>query len=109
LIYYRVFNSRNNQEGERGIIYFIEVGPAKSAKKAAAQKKRDEEYAKKAALLCRGEHPAGNVPKYKATGPSAANWMWCEFCEEFGMCPECYSTCTEILDQHEASHCSVEE
>ena len=50
---------------------------------------------------CRGSNHDGGVrPVWKRSD----KWLWCSFCEEFGICPKCLKSDHEMLKEHEDSH-----
>ena len=50
---------------------------------------------------CRGSnHDEGVRPVWKG----GSKWLWCSFCEEFGICPKCLKSDSEMLKEHEESH-----
>ena len=62
-------------------------------------KRRKEEAA--GMFCCRGtKHEHGKNPVWR----NAGNWLWCEYCNSFGLCPVCIGTCKNIMNQHEDNH-----
>jgi hypothetical protein len=50
---------------------------------------------------CRGSNHDGGVrPVWKGSD----KWLWCSFCEEFGICPKCLKSDREMLTEHEERH-----
>ena len=50
---------------------------------------------------CRGSNHDGGVrPVWKGSD----KWLWCSFCEEFGIGPKCLNSDREMLTEHEDSH-----
>lgn len=76
------------------------------AKKEAQEKKKQEILDKKRKreeqhenFQCRGDHDdQGKVPVWKDSGA----WIWCEYCDEFGLCPRCKNKCKKQMEAHEA-------
>ena len=86
-----------------------EVKKEKAAKKQETKDNKQKE--KEAVQLnrvtatrdysCRGSNHDGGVrPVWKGSD----KWLWCSFCEEFGICTKCLTSDREMLKEHEDSH-----
>ncbi len=54
---------------------------------------------------CKGTtHADGEVPTWKPNIKGSTRWLWCSFCNTFGICPECIDSDREMLQEHEEEH-----
>lgn len=90
----------------------LELSKQKVKEKEAKQLARDEAHQQReeakqqkkrlrdeAALnhVCRGDHATSVAPIWR----DSPTWLWCEYCEEFGLCTRCSKKYRWMLTDHE--------
>jgi DNA mismatch repair ATPase MutL len=67
-------------------------------RKQEYQRKREQTKRKRAELSCKGIGHQLTIPVWRGS----VSWLWCSYCDQFGLCSACSKQHSALLAQHEA-------